>query len=267
MAKLVASPTLHATPMPESPSGERSGSVNTYRVVHAPSVAIRAGPWGKKLGIKQCGALVHCDASRDGWVRLQGGLDGEEAWMLIHGAKMGLGVLLQQESKAGSRQVSRWQVVASPHVHVRAAPRGRVLAQLACGEDCIVAVGLCGRLRAWHRESPSAAPPGDGGVSLTLSPASATSVVLALSWAPPPAADTGGWKLVLDENSRYELANHRFSSHAYRFLSEISADGRFAVGTTEASGQVQIWCTRTWKRLFTGLALRVLVWRWSYLPL
>ena len=86
--------------MPESPSGERSGSVTTYRVVHAPSVAIRAGPWGKKLGIKQCGALVHCDASRDGWVRLQGGLDGEEAWMLIHGAKMGLGTLLQQESRA-----------------------------------------------------------------------------------------------------------------------------------------------------------------------
>ena len=86
--------------MPESPSGERSGSVKTYRVVHAPSVAIRAGPWGKKLGIKQCGALVHCDASRDGWVRLQGGLDGEEAWMLIHGAKMGLGTLLQQETMA-----------------------------------------------------------------------------------------------------------------------------------------------------------------------
>ena len=51
--------------MPESP-------LTTYRVVHAPSVAIRAGPWGKKLGIKQCGALVHCDASRDGWPTLQG---------------------------------------------------------------------------------------------------------------------------------------------------------------------------------------------------
>ena len=120
--------------------------------------------------------------------------------------------------------------------------------QLACGEDCIVAVGLCGRLRAWRRASPLAAPPGDGGVSLMLSPASATSVVLTLS-APPPAADTGGWKLVLDESSRYALANNRFSSHAYRFLSDISADGRFAVGTTEATGQVQIWCTRTWKRL------------------
>ena len=199
-AKLVASPTLHATPMPESPSGERSGSVTTYRVVHAPSVAIRAGPWGKKLGIKQCGALVHCDASRDGWVRLQGGLDGEEAWMLIHGAKMGLGTLLQRLGMA-ERVVSRWQVVASPHVHVRAAPRGRVLAQLACGEVVRADMELAGWVRLQRDFWPEgASEPAEGwvlidgaalGLGRLLAPRPAPAIAAAA--APPSAMPERYW--------------------------------------------------------------------------
>lgn len=87
--------------------------------------------------------------------------------------------------------------------------------RVTCGADCVVVVGLCGRLRAWRRQPA-------GGES---------------------------WQLMLDESSRYELANSRFSSHPYRFLSPIAADGRFAVATTVAGGIVDVWCTRTWQRV------------------
>ena len=70
--------------------------------------------------------------------------------------------------------------------------------QLACGADCVVTIGLCGRLRAWR-------------------------------------TDGTGWQLVVDESSAFELANNRTSSHPYKFLTQISADGRFAAATTAAA--------------------------------
>ena len=100
-----------------------------------------------------------------------------------------------------------------------------------------MAVGLCGRLRAW-RAPPATLRP-------SLEPTGAACVRVGLS----NELVASGWELVVDESSRYELANRHTSSHAYRFLSPISADGRFAVATTEGSGQVQIWCTKRWKRV------------------
>ena len=83
--------------------------------------------------------------------------------------------------------------------------------QLACGADCVVTIGLCGRLRAWR-------------------------------------TDGTGWQLVVDESSAFELANNRTSSHPYKFLTQISADGRFAAATTAASAIVELWCTRRWTK-------------------
>ncbi len=62
--------------------------------------------------------------------------------------------------------------------------------QLVCGTDCVLAIGLCGRFRAWQ-------------------------------------VDGSSWRLALDLSSSYELANSRRSSHPYRYLSPIAADGRF----------------------------------------
>ena len=60
-----------------------------YRVVHAPSVAVRSKPWGRKVGLKLCGTLVKSDmrtvgGQADGWVRLADERFGEEeGWMLM----------------------------------------------------------------------------------------------------------------------------------------------------------------------------------------
>jgi len=91
---------------------------------------------------------------------------------------------------------------------------------LACGTDCVVAVGLCGRLRAWRLSSGSSSD----------------------------SSSVSSWQLVLDESSVYELANSRQSSHPYRFLSPITAAGRFAVATTAPTGTVEVWSVREWAR-------------------
>ena len=72
----------------------------TYRVVFAPSVAVRDAPWGQKVGTKAQGDVVRTDMrsvgdDRLGWVRLEGGYEGGEGWMLLHGAALGLGTLLE----------------------------------------------------------------------------------------------------------------------------------------------------------------------------
>jgi hypothetical protein len=110
--------------------------------------------------------------------------------------------------------------------------------ELVGGEDCVIATGLCGRLRAWRasRASPS-------GVRLSIAKARAGSVQLSIGAAPAECE----WKLVLDESSAYELANKRQSTHPYRYLSQIS-DHQFAVGTTEPTGCVHVWCTKRWVR-------------------
>ena len=104
---------------------------------------------------------------------------------------------------------------------------------------CFPSLRISRLSRAWPR-SPR--------IAHSFSCSSSNSVVLSLSRAPAPsAASAGCWKLVLDESSRYELANHRFSSHSYSFISEIAPDGRFAVGrrrgTAQGSG-----CAPGWAR-------------------
>ena len=94
---------------------------------------------------------------------------------------------------------------------------------------CFPSLRISRLSRAWPR-SPR--------IAHSFSCSSSNSVVLSLSRAPAPsAASAGCWKLVLDESSRYELANHRFSSHSYSFISEIAPDGRFAVGRRRGTAQ------------------------------
>ena len=86
----------------------------TYRVVFAPSVAVRDAPWGQKVGTKAQGDVVRTDMrsvgdDRLGWVRLEGGYEGGEGWMLLHGAALGLGTLLE---------VRRPYVSARTHPHL-----------------------------------------------------------------------------------------------------------------------------------------------------
>ena len=85
-----------------------------------------------------------------------------------------------------------------------------VTALLARGDDAIVAVGLCGRLRGWQRRRPPPRP-----VELTLSATSSSTVRLSID---DPSAAADEWELKLDESSSYELANNRRSSAATCFL-------------------------------------------------
>ena len=100
-----------------------------YRVVHAPRVAVRAAPSrsARVRGVKSAGDEVVVSEARGGWVRLsvrddwwaielaagraaaddggeaEGctlGASGAEAWMLVHGAEVGLGELLRREIAA-----------------------------------------------------------------------------------------------------------------------------------------------------------------------
>ena len=85
----------------------------TYRVVFAPSVAVRDAPWGQKVGTKAQGDVVRTDMrsvgdDRLGWVRLEGGYEGGEGWMLVHGAALGLGTLLEARRPYVSH-------ISSPH--------------------------------------------------------------------------------------------------------------------------------------------------------
>lgn len=109
---------------------------------------------------------------------------------------------------------------------------------LRAGPDFVIAVGLCGRLRAW-RAAPCRA------VVLTLACSEEGRVKLRLQ----PVSCTADWLLVLDESSVYELANKRQSSHPFRFLSEVMPDGRFAAATPSPTEGIQIWETRRWQRL------------------
>mmetsp|Transcript_39864 Transcript_39864/g.129066 ORF Transcript_39864/g.129066 Transcript_39864/m.129066 type:complete len:169 (-) Transcript_39864:1254-1760(-) len=110
-----------------------------YRVVHAPSVLVRHAPGGRAVGAKSCGDVVRTDArtiggETGGWVRLRderfggapkGGLGGGgEGWMLLSGAKIGLGVLLVPVDDRAAREVRRYRVRATPHAAVCESPGG-----------------------------------------------------------------------------------------------------------------------------------------------
>ena len=115
------------------------------------------------------------------------------------------------------------------------------ITKVSCGKDCIVAVGLCGRLRAWCRPAPHVR------LSLTVGPGGTVSAAM--------ASDAGGadepWIVALSESSMYELANNRQSSHPYAHLSAISAAGRFVAATLEQTSVMHVYDTATWKRVQT----------------
>ena len=57
----------------------------------------------------------------DGWVRLESG----EGWMLLHGERMKLGVLMRPVERESTRVV-RYRVAAQPDVVVRSLPHGNI---------------------------------------------------------------------------------------------------------------------------------------------
>lgn len=69
-----------------------------WRVVHGPRVAVRATPGtsGRMVATKAMGAIVASVVERDGWIRLQEAFEGGEGWMLVDGAVLGLGALLER---------------------------------------------------------------------------------------------------------------------------------------------------------------------------
>ena len=95
--------------------------------------------------------------------------------------------------------------------------------RLVCGPDFVVAAGLCGRLRAWQAPRPRAR------VSLGAAGGARVAVGLVFEEA------AGPWTLVLDESSLYDLANDHKATHAYRYVSAVAPDGRFAVALTDGT--------------------------------
>ncbi len=112
--------------------------------------------------------------------------------------------------------------------------------KLSCGPDCVVAIGLCGRLRAWKKPAPRVR------LMLTVRPGSVGASV---------KVDTVGadapWTLVLSDSSMYELANNRRTSHPYIHLSAISPAGRFVAATIETTSTLRVFDTTTWTRAQT----------------
>ena len=91
--------------------------------------------------------------------------------------------------------------------------RSASVTTLRAGDDYVIASGLCGRLRAWQLSPPST------------------------------------WRLVLDENSLRELANAHTTCSPYRYVSEVSDDGRWCAATTKMDASITVWSIRTWKKL------------------
>ena len=155
---------------------------------------------------------------------------GEQCWLCIIEAAADRMVSLTAGPK--STQLS---MLFAPRLRANCARSRGVILSLPCFPSLRIS-----RLSRARPRSPR--------IAHSFSCSSSNSVVLSLSRAPAPsAASAGCWKLVLDESSRYELANHRFSSHSYSFISEIAPDGRFAVGrrrgTAQGSG-----CAPGWAR-------------------
>lgn len=71
--------------------------VRAYEVVHKPAVVIRSAPSiaAAPLGHRGFGERVHIDVVESGWVRLAKPVGGQYGWMLIDGAELNLGKLLE----------------------------------------------------------------------------------------------------------------------------------------------------------------------------
>jgi len=145
---------------------------------------------------------------------------GEQCWLCIIEAAADRMVSLTAGPK--STQLS---MLFAPRLRANCARSRGVILSLPCFPSLRIS-----RLSRARPRSPR--------IAHSFSCSSSNSVVLSLSQAPAPsAASAGCWKLVLDKSSRYELANHRFSSHSYSFISEIAPDGRFAVGRRRGTAQ------------------------------
>ena len=106
-----------------------------YRVVFSPSVAVRDAPWGRKVGTKAQGDVVRTDMRSvgndrkgGGWVRLEGGYEGGEGWMLLHGAALGLGTLLEARRPYCPTYLLHISLTSPPHLphispHLPASPQ------------------------------------------------------------------------------------------------------------------------------------------------
>lgn len=69
-----------------------------WRVIHKPRVAVRKEPSTSAgiVGVVQFGSEVTPLEIRDGWLRVECGGKGQSGWMLIDGASVGLGRLLER---------------------------------------------------------------------------------------------------------------------------------------------------------------------------
>lgn len=100
-------------------------SLATYRVVHEPKVAIRdtASTSSKVIGVKQTGEIFRAAAVIDGWVQLEDG----KGWMMIDGAKLNLGMLLEEVMPDGSpksQTSSQLLVETSSQSDLQVPPKG-----------------------------------------------------------------------------------------------------------------------------------------------
>ena len=92
-------------------------------MVFSPSVAVRDAPWGRKVGTKAQGDVVRTDMRSvgndrkgGGWVRLEGGYEGGEGWMLLHGAALGLGTLLEARRPYCPTYLLHISLTSPPHL-------------------------------------------------------------------------------------------------------------------------------------------------------
>ena len=72
-----------------------------YEVVHKPFVFVRDRPstLGGQLGFLRKGDAFIAGVEHDGWVRTaEPFLKGQHGWTLVHGARLGLGPLLQKKA-------------------------------------------------------------------------------------------------------------------------------------------------------------------------
>lgn len=145
--------------MPSDPSVNQTrikAEDGLYRVVHSPSVMVRAEPGGRAVGGKSAGDIVRTDArtvggDKAGWVRLRDEkFSGAVGWMLLNGSKLGLGVLLEPVGQAAAREIRRYRIVASPHANVCERPHGPPIGQRAYGRvvRCDLEVDGWARLQA-----------------------------------------------------------------------------------------------------------------------
>lgn len=112
--------------------------------------------------------------------------------------------------------------------------------KLSCGPSCVVAVGLCGQLRAWQKPAFVVRLK----LAVRLGTVGATLNVEAAGVDAP-------WTLVLSDSSMYELPHDRKSSHPYVHLSAISPAGRFVAATIEPRSILRVFDTTTWTRVQT----------------